>query len=112
SGRLLIQQLQISGFRIDGECADRPAVFSLEGIELAHGVKEATIRMNGQERRVLGLCRQGSMAQLTPGRVKIESINPLAVTGASRVSSDKNPKLSRRLSFGDGRQQGQERQTS
>ncbi len=55
---LLIQQGQISGLGINGECADGPARFSLEVIEFSHGVKKLPSWMNRQKRGILRLGRQ------------------------------------------------------
>src|SRR5260370_15868224 len=79
TGRLLIQQSQVSGLGIDSERTDRPAAFSLKVIEFSYCVKETMVRMKGKKRRIFRFGGQSPMRKLTRNRVKFKSIDSFAV---------------------------------
>src|SRR5712691_10605043 len=81
SRRDLVQELQLAGFQIDRESADRTGLLTFEIIYLDRRVEEFSVGMNGQERRAGGLGRKPKRRQLPRRGIEAECVNALAVLG-------------------------------
>ena len=76
--RLLVEEREITGLRVDREGAHRARLGALEARHLPHRVEEAAVRVEGEERGVLRLGRESGLARRAGGGVEGEAVDPAA----------------------------------
>ena len=82
--RLLVQERELAGSRVDGECAHHARLLAPELSDLANRVEELPIGMNGQEGRADRFRGQSGGAELTAGKVQLGLIDSLAASPGVR----------------------------
>ena len=88
---MLIEQLQIAGFGVDGKSTDAAGLLAGEVVDLAHGVEELAVRMDGHKGRIDRLAGQGAPGQLARPEIEVKAIDTLAFLAG--VGADVDPEL-------------------
>ena len=76
--RLLVEERQIAGLRVDREGADRARLRPLEARDLPHRVEETAVRVEGEESGILHLGRENGLGRRAGGGVEGEAVDPAA----------------------------------
>src|SRR5258706_4270264 len=79
AGGLLVQQGQLSTFRIHAEGAHRAFILAADAARFPDRVEETPVRMRGQKTRTLRLSRQLGSVEFARDRIELRNVYALAL---------------------------------